>query len=55
MVKPCTMGDLLRKIKEQLQKQKEAKRYNEEKVKEFIEARAEEYESRTMTRRGSKK
>lgn len=47
MVKPYTTEDLLRKIKEQLQKQKEAKKYSEEKVKEFIDARAEEHESRT--------
>ena len=46
IVKPYTMEDLLRKIKEQLQKQREARKFSEEKVKEFIEARAEEYESR---------
>jgi DNA-binding response OmpR family regulator len=47
MVKPYSLEELLRKIKEQLQKQKEAEKYSEEKVKEFIEARAEEHESRT--------
>ena len=55
MVKPYTMEDLLRKIKEQLQKQQEAKKFSEEKVKEFIEARAEEHESRATARRKQKK
>jgi DNA-binding response OmpR family regulator len=55
MVKPYSMEELLRKIKEQLQKQKEARKFSEEKVKEFIEARAEEYESRTSTKGKHKK
>ena len=55
VVKPYTMQDLLRKIKEQLQKQQEAKKYSEQKVKEFIEARAEEYESRASAKRKSRK
>jgi YesN/AraC family two-component response regulator len=55
IVKPYTMEDLLRKLKEQLQKQQEAKKYSEEKVKEFIETRAEEYESRTLAKHSSKK
>jgi DNA-binding response OmpR family regulator len=55
IVKPYTMEDLLRKIKEQLQKQQEARKFSEEKVKEFIEARAEEYESRTTAKRKHKK
>ena len=55
LVKPYTMEDLLRKIRDQLQKQQEAKKYSEEKVKEFIEARAEEYESRTTAKRKHKK
>jgi DNA-binding response OmpR family regulator len=50
IVKPYTMEDLLRKIKEQLQKQQEAKKYSEEKVKEFIEARAEEHEARASAK-----
>ncbi len=54
LAKPYTMQDLLRKIKEQLQKQQEAKKYGEEKVKEFIEARAEEHEAKTSTRRSKK-
>jgi len=55
IVKPYAMEELLRKIKEQLQKQQEAKKYSEEKVKEFIEARAEEYESRALAKHSSKK
>jgi DNA-binding response OmpR family regulator len=50
IVKPYAMEDLLRKVKEHLQKQQEAKKYSEEKVKEFIEARAEKYEERTSTK-----
>jgi len=50
IVKPYTMEDLLRKIKEQLQKQQEVRKYSEEKVKEFIEARAEEYEARASAK-----
>jgi DNA-binding NtrC family response regulator len=54
IVKPYTMEDLLRKIKEQLQKQQEAKEYSEDKFKEFIETRAEEYESKARAKRGLK-
>jgi DNA-binding response OmpR family regulator len=50
IVKPYSMEVLLMKIKEHLQEQQEAKKYSEEKVKEFIEARTEEYESRTSTK-----
>ena len=50
LVKPYRMEELLRTIKEQLQKQQEAKKYSELKVKEFIETRAEEYESRTTAK-----
>jgi DNA-binding NtrC family response regulator len=53
IVKPYTMEDLLRKVKEQLQKQQEAMKYSEDKVREFIEARAEEYEARTREKRRS--
>ena len=49
-VKPYAMEDLLRKIKEQLQKQQEARKFSEEKVKEFIEARAEEHEARASAK-----
>jgi hypothetical protein len=44
------LTDLLRKIKEQLQKQQEAKKYSEEKVVEFVETRAEENESRASAK-----
>ena len=50
MIKPYTIEELLRKIREQLQKQQEARKYSEEKVVEFIEARAEEYESRASAK-----
>jgi broad-specificity NMP kinase len=49
------MEELLRKIKEQLQKQQEARKFSEEKVKEFIEARAEEHESRASAESRPKK
>jgi DNA-binding response OmpR family regulator len=55
IVKPYTMENLLSKIKEHLQKQQEAKKYSEEKVKEFIEARADDYESRTSATRSLRK
>jgi len=44
IVKPVSMDELLRKIKEHLQKQEEAQKYNEEKVKEYIETRAREHD-----------
>ena len=53
MVKPYTMEKLLDTIKEHLQKQQEARKYSEEKVKEFIEARAEEHETKTRAKHGS--
>jgi DNA-binding NtrC family response regulator len=39
MVKPYRMEDLLHTIRERLRKQEEARRYSEQKVKEFIETR----------------
>jgi DNA-binding NtrC family response regulator len=44
MVKPYKMEDLLRMIRESLRKQEEARRYSEQKVKEFIETRFKEQE-----------
>jgi DNA-binding NtrC family response regulator len=44
IVKPFKMGDLLKIVKEHLRKQEDAKRYGEEKVREFIETRAAEIE-----------
>jgi DNA-binding NtrC family response regulator len=55
IVKPFTMETLLRTIEEHLRKQKEAVKYSEKKVKEFIETRAEEYESKATTKHRSKK
>ena len=44
LLKPFNMDTLLRTIKEHLQKQQKAKKYSEEKVTEFIEARVKEIE-----------
>jgi DNA-binding NtrC family response regulator len=47
IIKPVLkIADFLKTIKEYLRKQEEAAKYSEEKVREFIEARAEEYESK---------
>jgi len=46
IVKPIKMGELLAMIKEHLKKQREAGKYTEQKVAEFIETRAKELESR---------
>lgn len=54
IVKPYTMEDLLRKIKEHLEKQQEARKYSEAKFGEFIERRADEYESRASAKRSKK-
>jgi len=45
VVKPFDMDNVLNTIKEHLQRQREAKKYSEEKVKEFVETRASELES----------
>lgn len=42
VLKPINMGKLLVTIREHLKKQEEAKKYGEEKVKEFIETRVKE-------------
>jgi len=47
IVKPANMDELLNKVKEHLQKQEEAQKYSEEKVKEYIETRAREHETRS--------
>jgi DNA-binding NtrC family response regulator len=44
IVKPFKMEDLLKTVREHLKKQEEAKKYGEEKIKEFIETRAAELE-----------
>jgi DNA-binding NtrC family response regulator len=53
MTKPYTMEDLLRTIKAHLEKQEEAKRYSEQKVKEFIEGRFEESEAEKPAERST--
>ena len=56
IIKPVlNMGEFLKTIKEHLRKQHEARKFSEEKVKEFIEARAEEHESRASAERKQKK
>jgi DNA-binding NtrC family response regulator len=51
IVKPFTMEQLLNTIKEHLRKQREAEKYSEEKVREYIESRTKEMD--TKTRGGS--
>jgi len=46
IVKPIKMDELLAMIKEHLKKQREAGKYTEQKVVEFIETRAKELETR---------
>jgi len=46
IVKPVMMEQLLSTVEEHLKKRQEAKRYSEEKVREFIETRAKEVEAR---------
>jgi len=45
ILKPFNMDSVLNTIKEHLKKQQEAKKYSEEKVKEFIETRGKELET----------
>jgi len=47
VLKPLKTEELLSTIQEHLRKQREAKKYTEEKVKEFIETRARELERQT--------
>jgi DNA-binding NtrC family response regulator len=49
IVKPFKMEDLLKAVREHLKRQEEAKRYGEEKVKEFIETRATELEKERLS------
>jgi len=46
ILKPVDMEKLLSTVEEHLKKQQEAKKYSEEKVREFIETRAKELEKR---------
>jgi DNA-binding NtrC family response regulator len=54
IVKPFTMDQLLKTVKEYLQKQEEAKKYSEEKVKDYIESRAKELDSKSSRRRSQR-
>ena len=45
LLKPLVMNDVLKTIKEHLDKQEEARKYSEGKVAEFIESRARELEA----------
>jgi len=46
IIKPVDMTELLNMIRDRLSKQEEAKKYSEEKVKEYIETRARELDSK---------
>jgi DNA-binding NtrC family response regulator len=48
ILKPFDMDNVLNKIKEHLKKQQEAKKYSQEKIKEFIETRVQELEKGTV-------
>jgi len=47
IVKPVNMENLLTTVEEHLKKQEEAQKYSEEKVKEYIETRAREHETKS--------
>ncbi len=47
ILKPLAMDTVLKVIREHLKKQQEARKYSEDKVAEFIEARARELEAET--------
>ena len=46
VLKPLNMNDALRTIMEHLKKQEKARKYSEQKVAEFIETRAREFDKR---------
>ena len=52
VLKPFKVENVLNTIQEQLKKQREAKKYSQKKVAEFIETRAKELE--TITHKGQK-
>jgi DNA-binding NtrC family response regulator len=54
IVKPFAMEQLLDTVKEYLRKQQESKKYSEEKVKEYIESRAKELETKTSGRKSKR-
>lgn len=49
LLKPLNIDNVLNTIEEQLKKQRETRKYSEEKVTEFIETRARELEEETPT------
>jgi DNA-binding NtrC family response regulator len=51
LLKPFNIGMLLRTIKEHLKKQQQAKKYSQQKVTEFIQARVKEIEEEIAPRR----
>lgn len=53
LLKPLVMNDVLKTIKEHLNRQKEARKYSEERVAEFIESRARELEVEASTGKGA--
>jgi two-component system response regulator AtoC len=53
ILKPLVMENVLRTIREHLKRQREARSYSEERVAEFIEARARELEAETGVAEGS--
>lgn len=46
IIKPANMADLLTKVKQCLENQEKAKRYDQEKIKEFIETRIKQSNTR---------
>ena len=51
ILKPMVMDNVLKTIREHLKKQQEARKYSEERVAEFIEARAKELEAEEVSQR----
>jgi len=54
IIKPYSIEHLLHTIKEHLRKQQEANKFDERKVKEFIETCVEEHEAKISTKRSKK-
>jgi len=48
ILKPLNMDDALRTIREHLKNQEQARKYSEQKVTEFIETRAREFDKREL-------
>ena len=53
IVKPTTSDEIAEKVREQLKKQEEQEKFDEEKMAKFIETRAEEHEAKTQAKGGS--